>query len=222
MRLKSFIVERQSLYGPGITFLDIDETILRTYARVNIKKDGKTISRLRNHEYLNYVPQEGEVADFSEYTDADVFYNTSEPIMPVIKRIQRMFQKIRERGSRVVIVSGREDLNNKAKFLETFKKFGIPIDDIYVERVGNIPEATNNLPQAKKKVIFKYLATGLYRRARLIDDSRDNCKAFLELENELPEETIKKIKEKYNVPEGEPVIDFYALQVMKDGSLKRI
>jgi hypothetical protein len=222
MRLSSFLTERQSIYGPGITFMDIDETILKTHARVQIKKDGKIIARLRNHEYLSYVPKDDEVADFSEYSDADVFYKTSEPVMPVIKRIQRMFKKIKERGSRVVIVSGREDLNDKAKFLETFRKFGVPIDDIYVERVGNIPEATTNLPQAKKKVIFKYLATGLYRRARLVDDSEHNCRAFLELEDELPATTITRIREKYSVPEGEPPISFYALKVLSNGSLQRI
>lgn len=222
MRLTSFLTERQSIYGPGITFMDIDETILKTYARVQIKKDGEIIARLRNHEYLTYVPKEGEVADFSEYSDADFFYKTSEPIMPVVKRIQRMFKNIQQRGSRVVIVSGREDAKDKAKFLETFRKFGIPIDNIYVERAGNIPEATANLPQVKKKIIFKYLATGLYRRARLIDDSEANCRAFLELEDELPSTTVTRIREKYNVPEGEPVIDFYALKVLKDGSLKRI
>lgn len=222
MRLSSFLTERQSIYGPGITFMDIDETILRTHARVQIKKDGQIIARLRNHEYLNYVPKEGEVPDFSEYSDADLFYKTSEPITPVIKRIQRMFKKIQSRGSKIVIVSGREDLNDKAKFLATFRKFGIPIDNIYVERAGNIPEAIANLPQVKKKIIFKYLATGLYRRARLIDDSEQNCRAFLELEDDLPATTVTRIREKYNVPEGEPVIDFYALKVLKDGSLQRI
>lgn len=222
MRLNYFINEKASIYGPGITFMDIDETILKTYARVLIKKDGKVIARLRNHEYLSYVPKEGEVADFSEYSDADVFYNTSKPVDKVVKRIQRMFKNIHGRGSKIVIISGREDLNDKNKFLDTFRKFGIPIDDIYVERAGNIPNATANLPQTKKKIALKYLATGLYRRARIIDDSTANCKAFLELEDELPPTIVDRIRQKYSVPEGEPVIEFYALKVLKDGSLQRI
>jgi hypothetical protein len=222
MRLKLYINERTSIYGSGITFLDIDETILKTYARVQIKKGDKVIARLRNHEYLKYEPKEGEVTDFSEYSDADVFYNTSTPIDKTIKRIQKMFKKIRERGSKIVIVSGRCDLNDKVKFLETFRKFGVPIDDIYVERVGSMPEASFDLPHAKKKVIWKYLSTGLYRRARLIDDSSHNCKAFLELKDEIPNDLVKKMREKYNIPEGEPVIDFYALKVLGDGSLQRI
>lgn len=133
-----------------------------------------------------------------------------------------MFKHIQERGSRIVIVSGREDLNDKQKFLETFRKFGVPIDNIYVERCGNIPEATKNLPKVKKQIIWKYLSTGLYRRARLVDDSESNCRAFLELEDEIPNTVIARMREKYNIPEGEPPIDFYALKVMKDGSLKRI
>jgi hypothetical protein len=224
MRLRSYISERTSLYGAGITFLDIDETILKTRARVKIMKDGEVVARLRNHEYLKWTPKEGESADFSEYSDADVFYKTSDPIMPVIKRIQKMFKGIRreESNSRIVIVSGREDLTDKSKFLDTFRKFGVPIDDIYVERCGNMPDAVKNLPKVKKQVIFKYLSTGLYRRARLLDDSTANCLAFLELEEDMPEPILKMMREKYSIPEGEPVIDFYALKVLKDGSLQRI
>lgn len=222
MRLTSYLVERESIYGPGITFLDIDETLLVTNARVRVKKDGKIIKRLRNWEYLQYKPEEGEEVDFSEYTDADVFSKTSTPIPTTINRIRKMFNKLKQRGSRIVIVTGRQDFDDKQKFLNTFKEVGLPIDDIYVERVGNNPEAKRNLPQAKKNVIYKYLLTGLYRRARLIDDSTDNCKAFLELEDELPDIIVKKMREKYKIPEGEPVIDFYALKVLKDGSLTRI
>ena len=64
MRLSNFINEKISIYGPGITFMDIDETILKTYARVKVVKDGKVIARLRNHEYLQYVPKEGETTVF--------------------------------------------------------------------------------------------------------------------------------------------------------------
>lgn len=222
MRLNSYLDESQSVYGPGITFMDIDDTILKTYARVQIKKDGKTLQRLRNHEYLTYTPKEGEVADFSEYSDADVFYKTSEPVDPVIKRIQKMFVKLKERGSRIVIVSGREDANDKNRFLETFRKFGVPIDDIYVERVGNDPAAVKDLPHAKKNVILKYLSSGLYRRARLVDDSTANCEVFLELEDDLPDSVLNKIRDKYNVPDGETPIKFYALKVLKNGSLQQI
>jgi hypothetical protein len=222
MRLSNFINEKISIYGPGITFMDIDETILKTYARVKVVKDGKVIARLRNHEYLQYVPKEGETTDFSEYSSAEEFYKTAEPIPKVVDRIKRIFKNIHRRGSRVVIVTGRQDFDDKVKFLDTFRKFDIPIDNIYVERVGNTPEATNDLPQAKKKVIWKYLKTGKYRRARLIDDSSRNCKAFLELAHEIPEDLEKQMRERYNIPEDEPVIDFYGLKVTEKGSLLRI
>jgi hypothetical protein len=224
MRLKSFVNELTSLYGPGITFMDIDETILHTNARTVIWKDGKIVKKLRNREFLAYTPAEGETADFSEYTDAKNFHATSTPVETVVNRMKRMFQHIGGRGSRVVIVSARADSNDKQEFLQTFRDLGIQIDDIYVERVGKAGSSGTSIPEKKKAVMFKYLSSGLYRRARLIDDSLDNCKAFLELEDEIPQEVIDKVKEKYNIKDTEPIppIQFFALQVMKDGSLKRI
>lgn len=224
MRLKTYIVERTSIYGAGITFLDIDETILRTHARVAIKKDGKVIKRLRNFEYLQYKPEEGEEVDFSEYSDAKLFHRTSEPIETTIKRMQKMMHGIKksDSGSKMVIVSARANLNDKEEFLQTFRDFGIPIDDIYIERVGEAGAAGVNIPEKKKNVMFKYLLSGNYRRARLIDDSKANCRAFLELENELPDDLITSMRERYKIPIDEPVIDFYALNVTKEGSLKRI
>lgn len=224
MRLTSFVNELSSVYGPGITFLDVDETILHTNAKTLIWKDGKIVKRLRNFEFLQYTPEEGETPDFSEYTDAKFFHQTSTPVQSVVDRIKRMFAHINTRGSRVVIVTARANSNDKQEFLQTFRDFGIPIDDIYIERVGTAGAAGLSLPEKKKKVMLRYLSTGLYRRARLIDDSEANCRAFLELENEMPKDVIDAVKERYHIPENDtlPPIQFYALQVQKDGSLKRI
>lgn len=222
MRLKSFINERTSIYGSGITFMDIDETILHTTARVIVRKNGKEIKRLRNHEFLVYKPAPDESFDFSEYTDAALFHKTATPVQASVDRIKRMFKHIAGRGSRIVIISARANSNDKNEFLQTFRDLGIPIDDIYIERVGESGAAALGVPEKKKAVMFKYLNSGLYRRARLIDDSTANCKAFLELEDEIPQETINKMRKKYNIPEGEPVIDFYALKVTDNGSLLRI
>ena len=222
MRLKSYMNERSSVYGSGITFMDIDETIFHTTARVIIRKNGEVIARLRNWEFLRYKQKPGEEADFSEYTSGKLFRQTAKPVEKTVARIQKMFKNMKAHvGSRIVIVSARADSDDKEEFLQTFRDFGIPIDDIYIERVGT-SGAVAGIPEKKKRVMFKYLKTGLYRRARLVDDSEANCRAFLELEDEIPQETIDMMREKYNIPEGEKVIDFYALNVLKNGSLKRI
>jgi len=222
MRLKSFISKNSSIYGPGITFMDLDDTILYTNAKINVYKNGKITNRLGNFAFLHYDKQEGETFDFSEYGNAEYFKNTSKPVTKMINRIQRMFQNINKRGSKIVILTGRADLDNKEVFLQAMRDFGIPIDNIYVERVGNPGKAQADLPTKKKLTILKYLSSGLYRRVRLIDDSEANCQAFLELEISIPKEIENKIRNKYNVPENEPAIEFYALQALKDGSLKRI
>jgi hypothetical protein len=57
MRLKRFMVnELASAYGKGITFIDIDETIFRTFAMINVldKETGKVIKKLNNQEFNTY------------------------------------------------------------------------------------------------------------------------------------------------------------------------
>lgn len=222
MRLKNFINERTSIYGSGITFFDIDQTILNTTARTLIKKDGKVIKKLTNYEFLRYTPEEGETADFSEYSDARYFRQTAKPIQPIINRIKRMFSNIDNRGSKVVILTARETPDNKEEFLNAFKDVGLPIDRIQIVHTGKSGESGNNIPQKKKNAIFSFLKSGEYRRARLVDDSKSNCRAFLELCDELPQDLINKMRIKYKIPEDEPVIDFYGLWVKKDGSIQRI
>jgi hypothetical protein len=40
--------------GYGITFIDLDETLFRTYAKVNVVKEGKVIKKLSNKEFNEY------------------------------------------------------------------------------------------------------------------------------------------------------------------------
>ena len=84
----------------------------------------------------------------------------------------------------------------KKLFLDTFKKQGIDIDKIFVERAGNLgsgPAADN------KKVIFKkYLDTKIYKRIRLFDDANSNLKMFLSLQKEYPEVSFEAFLAKHN------------------------
>jgi len=148
-----------------------------------------------------------------------------------------MFQNVDSRGSKVVLLTARADFDDKKTFLEKFKEVGIPINKIYVERVGNYiehPEVYKRLVKkmgpmksvadAKKKVVMNYLSSGEYRRCRLIDDDMANIKEFLKIEKELPQAVIDKIKQIHNIPDEEkfPVIQFFGLLVLPNDSLKRI
>jgi hypothetical protein len=217
--------ELYSEYGKGISFIDIDETLYNTFARIYVIKDGKTIKKLSNQEFNTYKLQPGESFDFREFIDANFFYKTSKPIYPTINRIKRIFQNIERRGSKVVLLTARETFDDMKKFASLFKKHGIPYDKTEKIFVGDRPDKRNvSISQAKKKAVLKYLSTGEYRRCRLIDDDMTNIQKFLSIQNELPQEIINKVKAKHNIPEDEnfPVIQFFGLLVLPNGKLQEI
>ena len=181
VKFKQFLVEQS---GKGLTIFDIDETMFKTSAKVEVKKNGKTIKKLDNQQFNNYKLKTGEKFDFGQFTNAEIFNKTSTPIARMINKVKAILKNATKRGSRVIIVTARPNFDNKDLFLDTFRNQGIDIDKIYVERAGNLgtgPAAEN------KKVIFrKYLDQKIFKRIRLFDDAKSNLKAFLSLQNNYP------------------------------------
>ena len=224
MRLDNYLNELSSSYGSGITFVDIDNTLFYTFAKINVIDDatGKVVKRLNNQEFNTYVLPKTHHFDFGEFRSAEMFNKTSIPIPKTVKRVKKMIKGIDRRDSKIIFLTARTDLDDKELFLQTFREHGIPVDRTYVERAGNIQ--TGTVANAKKKIIMKYINTGDYRRVRMLDDEDANLKMFLKLQNELPQSLIDKIKKKHNIKEEEsiPAIEFFALKVLPNGSLKRI
>jgi hypothetical protein len=224
MRLTDFLNERTSDYGKGISFVDVDETIFRTFAMIHVldKETGKLIKKLTNQEFNSYKLKDNEKFDFSEFRDAKLFYDTSKPIEPMIDRIKRMINRLKqnERGSKIIFLTARADFNNKGPFLATFKKYGIDVDfrpEVYIERSGNLKSGT--VSQKKEAIILKYLKVDAYRRVRMIDDHVENITQFISIANKLPASIIDNVRKTYNIPEGEPVMEFYGLYIDKNGKL---
>ena len=223
MRFKQYMInELSSEYGKGITFCDVDDTLFHTFAKILVLRDGKVIKELSNQEFNTYELQDGESFDFQQFRNAKLFKETSIPIPQTINRIKRMFKNIGPRGSKVIFLTARADFDDKHTFLQTFREHGIPIDNIYVERAGNINTGTT--AEKKKSIVLKYLSTGVYRRVRLIDDDMANIKTFLNIEKNLSKDIINKVKSYHNVEPSEnfPIIDFYGLLVKPNGSLLEV
>jgi hypothetical protein len=241
MRLKGYLTELASEYGKGITFIDIDETIFRTFAMIYVldKETKEVVKKLNNQEFNTYKLKPNEEFQFNEFRDAKLFNKTSIPIPQTIKRIKRMFANIDKRGSKVVLLTARADFDDKDTFLNKFREVGLPIDQMYVERVGNFqsrPEIYNRIVKnqgqpkstadAKAKVITDYVSTGEYRRVRLIDDDAKNIQDFVSLQKSIEKNKaiLDKVKQIHGIPEDEtfPPIQFFGLLVKPDGSLKRV
>jgi hypothetical protein len=195
-RFKEFI-------GSGtLTIFDIDETLFHTKAKVAVVKDGKVVRMLDNQEFNTYKRKAGEEYDFKEFKSAEVFRKTSTPIVNMIAKAKAIVKAKNNPASRAIIVTARADFDDKKMFLQTFRDHGLPIDQMHVERSGNL--GIDSPAEAKKVVFRKYLNTKNYTKTRLYDDAMSNIKAFLELQEEYPN------------------IEFEAQFVKADGSIKRI
>jgi hypothetical protein len=195
-RFKEFV-------GSGtLTIFDIDETLFHTKAKVAVVKDGKVVRMLDNQEFNTYKRKKGEEYDFKEFASAAVFRKTSVPVVRMIEKAKAIVKAKKNPHSRAIICTARADFDDKKMFLQTFRDHGLPIDDMYVERAGNL--GIDSSAEAKKVIFRKYLNTQNYTKTRLYDDAMSNLKAFLDLKKEYPG------------------VQFEAWFVNHDGSVKRI
>ena len=163
-----------------LSIFDIDETLFHTKAKVQVLKDGKINKILDNQQFNSYKLKNGESFDYGQFKSAKIFKETSTPITKIIKKAKRIIHYAIRSGAKVIIVTARQDMDDKKLFKEAFEAQGIDIGKVYVERAGNIGKKTAS---ANKVVIFKkYLDTVLYARVRLFDDDKNNLKAFMSLQ----------------------------------------
>ena len=200
LSFKSFITEQTR--GKGLTVFDIDETLFQTKAMVKIMKDGKLVRSIDNQEYNTYKLKPGETYDYGEFRSAEIFQNTSVPIMKMIQKAKAIITNATKAGSKVIIVTARGNFDDKKKFLDTFRRYGIDIDNVYVERAGNLNLGSS--AKNKRFIFHKYLRGGKYERVRFFDDAMPNLTMF------------KALKKKY------PNISFEAYHVKHDGSVRKV
>lgn len=198
-----FLTEGKDDKG-GLTIFDIDDTLFKTTAKVNVVKGGKKVKELKTGEYNNYRLKKGESFDFSEFKDALKFQKESRPIKRMMAKAKAILQNaMRKPKSKVIVVTARNNMDNKQVFLDTFKQHGFPIERVRVERAGRLADVSGTAQQ-KAIIIYNYLKTGQFGRVRLFDDSVENLKKFLSLKRYFPK------------------IEFQAFYAKDDGSVKTI
>jgi hypothetical protein len=183
----------------GLTIFDIDETLMRTTAKIKVVKNGREVRSLTNQEFNSYQLKPGEEYDFGEFRNAEKFQKESEPIGPMIAKLKAILNNAGD--SKVIMLTARADFDDKETFLDTFRKLGIDMNRVHVHRAGNL----GGSPAASKAVwIRKYLDTGKYGRVRLYDDAVSNIKMFNALAKEYPD------------------IEFFPYLVTHDGRVKTV
>ena len=189
--------------GKGtLTIFDVDETLFHTKAKIKVLKDGKVERELDNQQFNTYELKKGESFDFGQFRSAKIFKETSTPVVRMIEKAKAIVKAKNNPHSRAIICTARADFDDKDMFLQTFRDHGLPIDQMYVERAGNLGVGSS---ADNKRVVFrKYLNTGNYTKIRLYDDAMSNLRALLDLQKEYPG------------------VVFEAWFVNPDGSIKRI
>ena len=188
--------------GKSITFVDIDETLWATNAKIYVMKDGDIKKKLTNTQFNTYQLKDGESFDFSEFSSTDIFVNTSSPIEAMIKKVNAMFKNINRVGSEMYLLTARADFDDKEKLLNYIKTYGLEVghkndNKIHIIRAGNY--AGSNSAERKKTIINEFLKTGKYYKTRLYDDAISNLDAFME----LSEDYEHVIFEAYHIDHGE-------------------
>ena len=200
LKFKQFISEEKK---GGLHIFDIDDTLFHTTAKVGVKSASGQTRTLSNADYNTDTRKPGEQYDYSEFRSADKFSKESKPISKMLGKLNSIHANVKKSpGSKVIINTARSDFDDKDKFLNTFKKHGVDIDDIHVHRAGNI-ESDEPVAAKKSMAIKHHLDSNKYRHATLYDDSKPNLDHFLSLKAEYPH------------------MKFNAYHVQPNGSVKR-
>ena len=158
-----------------LNVFDIDDTLFRSKSSVLVKKDGKNVRELSTDEFNSYKLKPGEEYDFSQFSSSKQFNKSAIPIIKMIERAKRAILKS-EKNDRTIIITARADLDDKELFLQTFRDHGFPIDDVYVERSGNLDKIKKGVSTHIRKdvILRKYIVSGAYDRVRIWDDHELN------------------------------------------------
>lgn len=188
----------------GLHMFDVDDTLFHTTAKIHVKdKTGKTVKTLDNKEFNTHTLPTGHHYDFHEFRNAEKFHKESKPIHKMIDKIKAIHQNVKNKpGSKVILNTARADFDDKKKFLDKFKKHGIDIDNIHVERAGNIP-GDEHPAEKKAQVVRNHLARQNYKHVSLYDDSKSNLNRLLKMKHEYPH------------------VKFHAYHVQPDGKAKK-
>jgi len=199
LRFNEFLTEGNK----GLTIFDIDDTMFISKARVIVKnKNNKTEKPLTPQEFNSYKLGKDEYFDYGEFRSSKIFYQTATPIARMVAKAKAIIKNATAKGSKVIVVTARSDMDDKDLFIKTFEAHGIPMKNVYVERAGNMSGKNS---AANKSIIFrKYLKTDEYARVRLFDDHKENLDALLDLKREFPN------------------IEMFAYLANQNGSVKRI
>ena len=56
----------------------------------------------------------------------------------MVTKFKAILRNATKKGSKVILVTARADMDDRDLFLKTFEANGYPLDNVYIERAGNL------------------------------------------------------------------------------------
>lgn len=168
-----------------LNVFDIDDTLFYVDVKIKVKKSGKIIKEISGEEFQNYELKFDEQYDFSDLRCARTFRSTSIPIEKVFNLAKKV---INTNDGDTILLTAREDYDDRDTFLQKFRDHDFPIDLVYVERSGNVAlKYSVKANVSKIFVLRKYIKLGKYNHIRVWDDSERNLRSILKLTKYHPD-----------------------------------
>lgn len=162
----------------------MDETLFQTTATVKVVEEGWVVNSLSNTAFNTHTLETTQSYDFSEFVESRLFYERSTPIPVMIERLKKEYRD-KDESDKIIIVTARSDMDDKYLYMDKFREYGIPIEDIHIYRAGNL-KYNATIAYKKALVIKKQLEQFVFSNVYMYDDSISNLNAFLELDKDFP------------------------------------
>ena len=166
-------------YSDRILLFDVDDTLLKSNAKISVIKDGEVIKKLTPAEFNFYKLKAGESFDFEEFRSYEALVEST--FLPFWKTLKREYNK----GTHIGILTARE---NGDMFKKFFLTHGIDIKDELIFTTGD-SDYSGSVEERKTQAIERLVKVG-YKTFVFFDDSETNLKTVKKMEKEYPIKVI--------------------------------
>lgn len=168
---------------------DLDETLIKTKARIHVYRNGAHFKSMTSKEYNFYAKSPNDVLDFSEFSNGDLILSAKKYIVwPVLQKVNKAILEDRS-DSDIYILTGRSNIV-KPYIYEFLKINGIRIRLDNILTIGDDKGKVNIAEEKRKKL--KQL-TWKYDEVIFFDDDTKN----IELAKSIPGVKTKLVEAKY-------------------------
>jgi len=182
------LVEGRRSYD-HLSFWDIDDTIFRTRARVNVMRGKRVVRALSNAEYNSYRLGPGETFDYGQFRNAAFFRATSEAISGSLERVKK---QLRASNTMVVLLTARASFDSNRLFKDALLDHSLRVNapNLRLELSGNLKRGT--VEERKAYIIRKFIGRFSPSVVSIYDDHAPNVNILDELAKEFTSIEFRK------------------------------